>query len=248
MRHVHGPRRSTQQHPENRCASPRRVHAAQALLTLYGALDRRRRYAEGPGDAPLADSAGHHLDGRGLLLLGQPARSAQFLASRLRLLQTRLGTAAYGHQFLVGHPGGEAGQGIAQERLRRLGVGIQVLGQDCSLSAKLRILTPRRCRSWMLPMVSSQRRPIRSMDTTTRVSPCPSWESRECQPRRLFVPGARRRRHPDRCEKAPRRHPASAGVGFPGRCPPTRRLWGGWCGRSRRSRASLSLQLVRIAL
>ena len=47
-----------------------------------------------------ADSAGYHLDDRGLLLLGQPARSAQFLAVRLRLLQTRLGTAADGHQFL----------------------------------------------------------------------------------------------------------------------------------------------------
>ena len=41
----------------------------RALLTLYGAPDCRRRYAEGPGDAPLADSAGHHLDDRGLLLL-----------------------------------------------------------------------------------------------------------------------------------------------------------------------------------
>ena len=49
------------------------------------------------------------------------------------------------------------------------------------------------------------------------------------------------------CEM-PRRLPATAGVGFPGRCPPARRLWGGWCGRSRRSRASLSLQLARIAL
>ena len=96
--------------------------------TLYGAPDCRRRYAEGPGDATLADAAGYHLDGRGLLPLGQPAGSPQFLAVRLRLLQARPGTAAYGHQFLVGHPGGEAGQSIAQERLRRIGVGIQVLG------------------------------------------------------------------------------------------------------------------------
>ena len=92
MRHVHGPHRSTQLHPEKTCASPRRVHDAQALLTLYGAPDCRRPYAEGPGDAPLADSAGYHLDDRGLLFLGQPARSAQFLA--VRLLQTRLGAAA----------------------------------------------------------------------------------------------------------------------------------------------------------
>ena len=62
------------------------VRDAQALLTLYRPPDCRRRYAEGPGDAPLADSAGHHLDGRGLLLLGQPARSTQLLAVRLRLL------------------------------------------------------------------------------------------------------------------------------------------------------------------
>ena len=40
----------------------------------------------------------------------------------------------------------------------------------------------------MFPMVSSQRRPMRSMDTTTKVSPCPSRESRECQARRLLVP------------------------------------------------------------
>ena len=37
-------------------------------------------------------------------------------------------------------------------------------------------------------------------------------------------------------------------TGFPGRCPTARRPCGGWCGRSRRSRASLSLQLVGIAL
>ena len=42
--------------------------------------------------------------------------------------------------------------------------------------------------------------------------------------------------------------PATADVGFPDRCPPARRLWGGWCGRSRRPRAPLSLQLVLIAL
>ena len=188
MRHGHGPHRSTQQHPEKRCASPWLVHDAQALLTLYGAPDCRRRYAEGPGAAPLADSGGYHLDDRGLLLLGQPARSAQFLAVSLRLLQTRPGAAANRHQFLVGHPGGEAGQGIAQERLRRIGVGIQVLAQDCSLPARLLILTPRRCRSWMLPMVSRQRRPMRSMDTTTKVSPGAIRKSRECQPRRLLVP------------------------------------------------------------
>ena len=59
---------------------------------------------------------------------------------------------------------------------------------------------------------------------------------------------SRRRRRPDRCEKAPRRQPATVRVGFPGRCPTARRLWGSWCGRSRRSRASPSRQLVRIAL
>ena len=134
----HGSRRSAQQHPEKRCVSPWRVHAAQALLTLYGAPDCRRRYAEGPGDATLADSAGYHLDDRGLLLSRQPARSAQFLAVRPHLLQTRLGAAANGH------PGGETGQGIAQKRLRRSGSASRYWAQDCSLSARLRILTPRR--------------------------------------------------------------------------------------------------------
>ena len=43
MCHVHCPRRSTQQYPEEHCASPWRVHDAQALLTLYGAPDCRRR-------------------------------------------------------------------------------------------------------------------------------------------------------------------------------------------------------------
>ena len=37
-------------------------------------------------------------------------------------------------------------------------------------------------------MVSSQRRPMRSMDTTTKVSPWPSRESSEYQPFRLLVP------------------------------------------------------------
>ena len=38
-------------------------------------------------------------------------------------------------------------------------------------------------------MVSSQRRPVRSMDTTTKVSPRANRESREGQARRLLVPG-----------------------------------------------------------
>ena len=80
------------------------------------------------GDTPLADAAGHHLDDCGLLLSRQPARGAQFLAVRLGFLQTRLGAAADGHQFLVGHPGADAGQGVAQERLRSIGLGIQILG------------------------------------------------------------------------------------------------------------------------
>ena len=54
IRRVHGPHRSAQQQPEKHCASPRRVHDVPALLTLYGAPDCRRRYAEGPGAAPLA--------------------------------------------------------------------------------------------------------------------------------------------------------------------------------------------------
>ena len=104
----------------------RRYSRFTARLTVAG--DTPKDLATRRWLTPLAYPAGHHLDGRGLLLLRQPARSAQFLAVRLRLLQTRLGTAADGHQFLVGHPGGEAGQGIAQERLRRIGIGIQVLG------------------------------------------------------------------------------------------------------------------------
>ena len=40
----------------------------------------------------------------------------------------------------------------------------------------------------MLPMVSSQRRPMRFMDTTNKVSPGASRESRECHARRLLVP------------------------------------------------------------
>ena len=40
----------------------------------------------------------------------------------------------------------------------------------------------------MLPMVSSQRLPMRSMDTTNKVSPWVSREFSECQPRRLLVP------------------------------------------------------------
>ena len=54
MRHGHGPHRSTQQHPEKLSASPWQMHDAQALLTLHGAPDCCRRYAEGPGDTPLA--------------------------------------------------------------------------------------------------------------------------------------------------------------------------------------------------
>ncbi len=56
------------------------------------------------------------------------------------------------------------------------------------MSTRLGILTPRRYRPWVLPMVSSQRRPMRSMDTTTKVSPGANQESSECQPRRLLVP------------------------------------------------------------
>ena len=144
---------------------------AQALLTLYRPPDCRRRYAEGPGAAPLADSAGHHLDGRDLLLLEQPARSTQLLAVRIRLLQTRLGPASDEHQFLVGHPGGEAGRVYPKNDSGYSALASRYWAQGCSLSARLRTITPHRCRSWMLPMVSSQRRQMQSMDPTTKVSP-----------------------------------------------------------------------------
>ena len=222
---------------------------AQALLTPYGAPDCRSRYAEGPGDAPPADSAGYHLDNRGLPLPGQPAGSAHFLAVRLRLLQTRLGAAAGGHQLLVGHPGGEAGQGIAQERLRRVGVGIQVLGPGLFVTgqaanphpAPLQIVG---CCPWCPASAARCGR----WTPQPRRRPGPAGSPESAIPAGCWYRRFRRRRRPDRCEKAPRQQPASAGVGFPGRCPPTPRLWGGWCGRSRRSRESLSLQLVRIAL
>ena len=82
----------TEQNPEERRASPWPMHKVWVLPTLNRPPDCRQRYAEGPGDAPLADSAGHHLNGRNLLLLRQPVESAQFLAVRFRLLQARLGT------------------------------------------------------------------------------------------------------------------------------------------------------------
>ena len=77
-----------------------RAHDAQALFTLCGAPDRRRRYAEGPGDATLADSAGHHLDDHGLLLLGQPAGSPSFLPSAFAfskpaLVRRRMDTSSW---------------------------------------------------------------------------------------------------------------------------------------------------------
>ena len=70
-----------------------------------------------------------------------------------------------------------------------------------------------------------QRRPMRSMDTTTRVSPGPDGSPESTSPAGCWYRRFRRRRRPDRCERAPHRQPATAGVGFPGRCPPARRLW-----------------------
>ena len=79
-----------------------------------------------------------------------------------RAARTRLGTAADGHQFLVGHPGGKAGQSIAKNDSGESGAASRYWAQNCSLSARLRILTPRRCRLWMLPMVSSRAAPAAS--------------------------------------------------------------------------------------
>ena len=56
------------------------------------------------------------------------------------------------------------------------------------VSARERIFTPRSRSSQMLLMVSGQRRPMRSMATTTRVSPPARRASRRCHPRRSWVP------------------------------------------------------------
>ena len=97
-------------------------------------------------------------------------------------------------------------------------------------------------------MVSSQRRPGSRWTPQPRCRLEPAGSPRSASPADCWYRRSRRRRHPDRCEKVPRRQPATVGVRFPGRCPTARRLWGDWCGRSRRSRESLSLQPVRIAL
>ena len=98
--------------------------------------------------------------------------------------------------------------------------------QDCSLSARLRILTPRRCRSWTLPMVYSQRRPMRSRTPQPGCRLEPAGSPENASPAGCLYRRPRRRRRPGRCEKAPRRQSAW-------------RIWAGWCGRSRRPRPSL---------
>ena len=215
--------------PEKRWASPRWVHDAQALLTLYDAPDCRRRYAEGPSDAPLADSAGHHLDDCGLLLLGQPARSAQLLAVRLHLLQTRHGTAANGHQFLVGHPGGEACQSIAKNDSGESGSASRHWARTVryrpGCESSPRVVAGRGCCPWCPASAARCGR----WTPQPRCRPGPAGSPESANPAGCWSRRSRRCRRPDRCQKAPPRRPATAGVGFPGRCPTDRRFWGGWC-------------------
>ena len=73
---------------------------AQALFTLYGAPDCRRRYAEGPGAAPLADSAGYHLDDRGSCSSDNRRGAPSFLPSAFAfskpaLVRRRMDTSSW---------------------------------------------------------------------------------------------------------------------------------------------------------
>ena len=226
--------------PSARCAG---------ALTPYGAPDCRRRYAERTGNAPLADSASYHIGDRGLLLLEQPAGSARFLPSAFAFSKPALARRRMDTSSWVGHPGGEAGQGIAQDRLRRLRVGIQVL--DPRLFVVGQAANPHPA-------------PLQVVDVAHGVPPAPpvAVDGHHDQGVALSQPGVQRVPAPPAVstggsgnagvlKDVRKRHADSQqllALGFPGRCPTARRLWAGWCGRSRRSRASLPLRLVRIAL
>ena len=89
---------------------------------------------------------------------------------------------------LVGHPAAMPATIFPKNDSDDSRAASRYWAQDYSLSARLRILIPRCCKSWMLPIVSSQRLLMRSMDTTTRVSTEANRESNECLDRWLLVP------------------------------------------------------------
>ena len=94
-----------------------------------------------------------------------------FLPSAFALSKPALVRRWMDSSVLVRHPGGETGQSIAQERLRRIRVGIQVLGPGSFVIGQAANPDPAPIQVVDLALVSNQRRPMRSMDTTTKVSP-----------------------------------------------------------------------------
>ena len=103
----------------------------------------------------------------------------------------RLGTPANCLAFKLGREGADLGDQHGGHPLHALRVGVQSLGPSfTSLPARLSSRTPWCTRSWILPMTSMDRRPMRSNAATTRASPCLSLKSTDLQPLRVATPAA----------------------------------------------------------
>ncbi len=102
---------------------------------------------------------------------------------------------------------------------RHPGTGPRTVRYRPGCESWLRAVTGRGCCPWY---------PVSAARWTPQPGcrPGPAGSPECASPSGCWYRRFRRRRHPDRCEKAPRRQPSTAGVGFPGRCPTARRLWG----------------------
>ena len=110
----------------------------------------------------------------------QLARRPQDLSLHPGLAETRHRASASGLQLLLRRPGHEAQQGVRQKGLRRAGVSGKAGSPGSLRGGEGLYLAPRVRKSRTAFTVSIQRRPIRSMAATIRVSPAVRRPSRVC--------------------------------------------------------------------
>ena len=233
MRHVRGPHRSAQQHPErhahHRCAG------FTARLTVAGGTPKdlaTRRWLTPLATISMTTASCSSDNRRGAPVSCRPPSPSP-------------NPPWCGGEWTPrrGNRPGYSPRTTPSNRGRHPGTGPKTIHYLPGWESSPRAVADRGCCPWCPASAARCGR----WTPQPRCRPGPTRSPESAKPVGCWYRSFRRRRHPDRCEKAPRRQPATAGVRFPGRCPTARRLWSDWCGRSRRYRASLSLQLVRIA-
>ena len=148
-----------------------------------------------------------------------------FAFSKPALVRRRMDTSSWS-DTQAAKPAGYSPETIPANRDRHPGTGPRTVRYRPGCKASPRAVAGRGCSPWCPASTSRCDR----WTPQQRCRPEPAGSPESARPTGCWFLKFRRRRCPDRCEKAPRRQPATAVVGFPGRCPTVRRLWGGWCG------------------